>query len=226
MLSFSAIWDFGALSFVSASFNGTLSMSCSCSGVILSGGLNTRMGGQSKAFLSVGGQRILDRLYQTMGELFEEILLVTNAPLEYLSWDMMIVTDIIPVRSSLTGIHAGLFHAPADHVFVTACDMPFLKEAVVKALLRELEPKWDVIIPVTKEGHQPLCAVYSKRCIKPIEAHLEAQHPKIVDFFSKVRVKEIPEETIRQADPDLSSFFNINTPEDLAAANRMVEKGL
>jgi molybdopterin-guanine dinucleotide biosynthesis protein A len=205
---------------------GNLFMTCRCSGVILSGGLNTRMGGQSKAFLSVGGTRILDRLHQTMDSLFEDILLVTNAPLEYLSWDMMIVTDIISVRSSLTGIHAGLFHAPSDHVFVTACDMPFLKAVVVKALLGELEPKWDVIIPVTAEGYQPLCAVYSKRCIKPIEAHLASHHAKITDFFSTVRVKAVSEETIRTIDPDLNAFFNINTPEELATANRMVEKGL
>jgi molybdenum cofactor guanylyltransferase len=197
-------------------------MNCPCSGVILSGGLNTRMGGQSKAFLCVGGRRILDRLYHTMAGLFQEILLVTNAPLEYVSWDAMIVTDMIAVRSSLTGIHAGLFHALSDHVLVAACDMPFLKESVVKVLLGELAPKWDVIIPVTKEGYQPLCAVYSKRCIKPIEAHLKAQHPKIVDFFSKVRVKEVPGKILRQADPDLESFLNINTPEDLASVNKML----
>lgn len=197
-----------------------------CSGVILSGGLNTRMGGKSKALLSVGSERVLDRLSRTIGDFFGEILLVTNAPLEYLSWDMMIVTDLIAVRSSLTGIHAGLFHASSDHIFVTACDMPFLKKAVVQTLLEKIEPKWDVIIPMTSKGPQPLCAIYSKRCIKPIEAQLEAQHPKIVDFFPKVRVQEIPEEDIRIADPECISFFNINTPEDLAASERMVEKGL
>lgn len=183
------------------------------------------MGGKSKALLSVGSQRILDRLYRTMAGVFSQILLVTNAPLEYLSWDMMIVTDLIPVRSSLTGIHAGLFHASSDHVFVTACDMPFLRQAVVEALLKQLEPKWDVIIPVTTAGPQPLCAIYSKRCIKPIETQLGTQDAKIIDFFSKVRVKEVPEGTIREVDPDLDSFFNINTPEDLETAERVMEKG-
>jgi molybdopterin-guanine dinucleotide biosynthesis protein A len=182
------------------------------------------MGGESKAFLAVGGHTILDHLFRTMKGLFGEILLVTNAPLEYLSWNVMIVSDLIPVRSSLTGIHAGLFHASADHVFVTACDMPFLKESVVKILLQELEPKWDVIIPVTTKGPQPLCAIYSKRCIKPIEAQLHKEASKIVRFFSKVRVKEVPEEAIRQVDPDLDSFFNINTPEDLAASESILKR--
>jgi len=201
-------------------------MSYSCSGAILSGGLNTRMGGHNKAFLVVGNERILDRLNNTFQDLFEELLLVTNDPLHYLSWDMMMVSDLLPIRSSLTGIHAALFHASQPHVFVTACDTPFLKTALIRNLLEELEQKWDVIIPVTEEGHQPLCAIYSKRCIKPIEHQLQHEDPKILKFFSKVKVKEVPEEKLRAVDPDLVSFFNINTPEDLAASEKIVPDGM
>lgn len=197
-----------------------------CTGVILSGGLNTRMGGKSKAFLSVGGKQILDRLYRTMKGLFAEVMVVTNAPLEYLSWDVMIVTDLIPVRSSLTGIHAALFHSPTQHIFVTACDMPFLKKELVAALLEELEAKWDVIIPVTNKGPQPLCAIYSKRCIKPIERQLRMHDPKIIHFFSTVRVKEVPEKKMLTVDPKLRSFLNINTPQDLAESEKITDNDL
>jgi molybdopterin-guanine dinucleotide biosynthesis protein A len=184
------------------------------------------MGGRNKAFLMVGNQRILDRLSKTFQDVFEELLLVTNDPLQYLSWDMMMASDLFPIRSSLTGIHAALFHCSHPHVFVTACDTPFLRTALIRVLLDELEPKRDVIMPVTEEGHQPLCAIYSKRCIKPIEHQLQHEDPKIVNFFSKVKVKEVPEEKLRAADPNLKSFFNINTPQDLAAAEKMlVEDG-
>jgi len=193
-----------------------------CSGIILSGGLNTRMGGKDKAFLSVGSQTIMDRLYNTFQGLFDEVLLVTNNPLQYLSWDLTIVTDLFPIRSPLTGIHAGLFHASAPHAFITACDTPFLKKELIRALLEELEPKWDVIIPVTEEGNQPLCAIYSKRCIKPIERQLKNEDPKILKFFPKVKVKEIPEAQLRPADPHLISFFNINTPEDFTASEKIL----
>ena len=88
--------------------------------------------------------------------------------------------------------------------------------------MEELEPKWDVVIPVTDNGPQPLCAIYSKRCIKPIEYQLRHEDPKIVNFFSKARVKEVPEERLRGADPELVSFFNVNTPEDLAAIEKML----
>ena len=184
------------------------------------------MGGKNKAFLSVGGQTIMDRLYNTLRGFFDEVLLVTNDPLQYLSWDLTIVTDLFPIQSSLTGIHAGLFHASAPHAFVTACDTPFLKTELIRILLEELEPKWNVIIPVTREGNEPLCAVYSKRCIKPIERQLKDEDPKILKLFPKVKVKEISERQLRSADSHLISFFNINTPEDLAASEKMLaERG-
>ncbi len=201
-------------------------MKYSCSGIILSGGLNTRMGGKNKALLSLGGQTILDRLYKTFQGLFDEVLLVTKDPVQYLSWDFMIVSDLFPLPSSLTGIHAGLFHASATHAFITACDTPFLRPELIKALLDELEPKWDVIMPVTEQGNQPLCAIYSKRCIKPIERQLKNGDPKILNFFPKIKVKEIPEAELRSADPHLISFFNINTPEDLTASEQMLADDL
>ena len=182
------------------------------------------MGGKNKALLSIGGQTIMDRLYNTLRGFFDEVLLVTNDPLQYLSWDFTIVTDLFPIRSSLTGIHAGLFYASAPHAFITACDTPFLKTELIRVLLEELEPKQDVIMPLTGKGNEPLCAIYSKRCIKPIERQLKSKDPKIVNFFPKVRVKEIPEARLRSADPHLVSFFNINTPKDLAGSEKMLGK--
>jgi molybdopterin-guanine dinucleotide biosynthesis protein A len=180
------------------------------------------MGGNDKAFLSVGNQTIMDRLYNTLQGLFDEVLLVTNNPLQYLSWNLMIVTDLFSIRSSLTGIHAGLFHASASHAFITACDTPFLKKELIGALLEEVDPKWDVVVPVTEQGNQPLCAIYSKRCIKPIEHQLQNEELKILKFFPKVNVKEIPEERVRSADRHLISFFNINTPEDFTASEKIL----
>ncbi len=91
-----------------------------CTGVILSGGLSTRFNGRNKALIDIGGKCILDRLYAVFSELFDEIILVTNDPLEFVNWDLMIVSDIFPVRSSLTGIHAGLFYMKNKFAFISA----------------------------------------------------------------------------------------------------------
>ena len=191
-------------------------MKDTCGGIILAGGLNRRMGGKNKAFLSVGGEMILDGLHRTFQELFTDVVLVSNSPQDFLDWDLAIVTDLFSVRSSLTGIHAGLFHIPTPHAFVAACDMPYLRKELVETLVSQVDPRWDVVIPVTEAGYEPLCAVYSKRCLHSIERQLKQGNAKIADFFSQVRVREVPEDRLRTADRKLVSFVNINTPEDLA----------
>lgn len=200
-------------------------MNCSCTGVILAGGLGSRYGGENKAFLNIGGMRIMDRLVELFSTLFDEIIIVTNRPLDFLEWNALIVTDIFPARSSLTGIHTGLFYAGHPFAFFAACDTPFLKRAVVETVLKQIGPADDLIIPKTSAGFEPLCAAYSRRCLKPAEEHIRANKLKIQLALQKVRIKHVPEALLRQEDPELVSFFNVNTPEDLARAEKLAEAG-
>lgn len=199
-------------------------MTIPCTGVILSGGLNKRFDGENKAFINVGGRRIIDRLLDVFSDLFDEIILVTNHPELFLQWDLTIVTDIIDLRSSLTGIHTGLFYSNNPYAFFSACDTPFLKKELVEILVKQIEQKIDIIMPETAAGFEPLCAIYSKRCLKPAEDHLKANKVKIQWAFRSNRIKNIPENQLRTVDPELRSFLNINTPEDLVRAEEMVAK--
>lgn len=196
-------------------------MHSSCTGVILAGGLNSRFSGANKAFMEIGNKRILDHIYDLFNGLFEEIILVTNDPEKYLDWNMKIVTDIYSSRSSLTGIHAGLFYATGSHAFITACDTPFLKKELIETILSAVEPQTDIIIPETSSGIEPLCAVYSKRCLKHIENQLQKQEYKIQKFFNKVHVVKIPEDELKTKDPELTSFFNVNNPSSLEKAKEI-----
>ena len=168
---------------------------------------------------------MIEHLLAVFQSLFDDIVLVTNEPVKYLSWDLHIVTDIFSCRSSLTGILAGLFHADLPHAFFAACDAPFLQAGVVRTLLEALGPSDDIVIPETAAGLEPLCAIYSKRCLAVIENLLDRQQFKIQTFFPSVRVTKIAEKRLRSADPDLISFFNINTPADLTRAESWLESG-
>jgi molybdopterin-guanine dinucleotide biosynthesis protein A len=190
-------------------------------GVILAGGKNSRFSGKNKALVRIGGKRILDRIYEVFTILFDKIILVTNDPLQYMEWDFDIVTDIFPIRSSLTGIHTGLFYITTPYAFFVACDIPFIKKELIEILLDGVESGIDIVIPETSKGVEPLCSVYSKRCFKPIEEQLEKKSLKIQRVFQKVRVKKISEDILRTIDPDLVSLSNINTPDDLARANKL-----
>ena len=193
-----------------------------CTGVILSGGLSTRFNRQNKAFIRIGQRRILDRLYDIFSDLFAEVILVTNHPLQFIDWDLTIVTDIFSFRSSLTGIHAGLFYMQNPFAFFSACDTPFLKRELVKTLVEQIENNTDIIMPETAAGFEPLCAIYSKRCLKQAERHLKENKFKIQWAFRGHRIKYIPESVLLQKDPELISFFNINTPEDLVHAEELI----
>ncbi|MDD4953255.1 MAG: NTP transferase domain-containing protein, partial [Desulfovibrionaceae bacterium] len=103
--------------------------------------------------------------------------------------------------------------------FVAACDSPFLSPALIQALLQKTSPDLDVVAPLLDNGHlHALCAVYSKRCLPRIEEQIEQRDFKIVRFFPKVKVLAVPAAVLRRADPELLSFENVNTPEDLARA--------
>ncbi len=197
-------------------------MTIACTGVILAGGRNSRFGGREKAFLPVGGQLLFERIYKVCRPLFDELILVTNNPSAYLAWDLSIVTDLFAVRSSLTGIHAGLFYASNPYIFVVACDTPFLRAEMISCMLASIDERFDAIMPETAKGREPLCAAYARRCLPAVERSLQANLLKIQRVFRPERIRTIPERRLRGVDPELVSFFNINTPEDLAAAEGML----
>lgn len=194
-----------------------------CTGVILAGGLNSRMGGRNKAFLEIGGRLILDRLQSTLAEIFDDILLVTRQPELYAGRNLRVVTDIYDIRSSLTGIHAGLAYAATDHVFVVPCDAPFVKPELIRLLLSHLRPDLDVVVPEHEGYYEPLCAIYAKGCLPFITAQLERRELKIFKFFKEIRLKAITRQEIVRVDPELISFRNINTPEALAQCLALVQ---
>ncbi len=196
----------------------------SCSGVILAGGLNTRYAGENKAFISIGGWRIMDAVYDVFADVFEEILIITNRPADYLEWDAFIAADIFSVRSSMTGIHAGLFHAGNPFVFVMACDTPFIRKEIIRTVVDRIEPGVSVVIPETAKGMEPLCAVYSKTMLPVMERRILENNFKIQRMFNKLKVRIVPEDVLQEVDPNLMSFFNINTPQDFEAARQWINE--
>jgi molybdenum cofactor guanylyltransferase len=183
-------------------------------GIILAGGKNLRMG-KNKAFLEVKGERIIDRTRNLLLELFDEVLLVTNSFPDYLDLNLRLVADLYAGKGALGGIYTGLFHASHSHAFVAACDMPFLNKDLIRHLI-DRSPGYDIVIPKTQDGWQPLHAIYSKKCLPFMEDLIREDNLKIIDFFHRVKKREVPTEEILPLDPSLASFLNVNTPEELA----------
>ena len=182
-------------------------------GIILSGGKNSRMG-TNKAFLEVEGKRLIDRTVCLFKELFTEVMVVTNAPFDYLDLEIQVVTDIVKRKGSLGGIYTGLFFASCDHAFVAPCDMPFLNKNFIVSMIRQTA-NYDIVVPGPPEGLQPLHAIYSKRCLPVIKKLIMSDHLKITGFYKGFRLLTLDERAIRPFDPQGRMFLNINSREDM-----------
>ena len=192
------------------------------SGIILAGGRSRRMG-ENKALLLIDGQRIIDRVAGVLCGIFQEVMIVGVGPESCPFSRLPCVPDIRPGCGSLGGIFTGLSASLFPRAFFVACDMPFLRVELIRYLI-SIDPEADVVIPGTEEGMQPLHAVYSRRCIPHIKELLDQQNYKIIDFFSKVRVRDVKENELRQHGWKSNTFFNINTKTDLALALEQVHR--
>lgn len=189
-------------------------------GVIQAGGKSTRMGGQPKALLELGGRRIIERVLDAVAPVVDDVLIVTNTPALYAFLGVPMVPDVYPDHGSLGGIFSGLTAAAGEVVFNVACDMPFLHSPVARLIVARAGEA-DVVIPRVGEQLETMHALYAKACLPHIETRLMAGRFKIVGLFEDVRVVEIPEEEVaRLRAPDVV-FMNVNTPAELARARAL-----
>ena len=180
--------------------------------IILAGGKSRRMG-FNKAFLKYGDKTFIEYQIAKLTKIFDEILLSANEPCIYANLNLPIVSDILPEKGPLSGICAGLIRAASSYAFVIACDMPFINEKVI-LYLKGLIDNYDVVVPQTSRGLEPMHAFYSKNCIQPMYRCLEQGKLRIIDFFSEVKVRIVDEKELKGLDVSIQSLINLNTPEE------------
>jgi molybdenum cofactor guanylyltransferase len=184
------------------------------SAAILAGGKNSRMNGENKALLKLGNSTILEMQLKVLSELFDDIIIVGKGIDENIGY--RIVEDIIPEKGPLSGIHAALSYSKSDFVFVVSCDMPFLSSDFIKILLREAsEYQHDAVVPIRKNGIEPLHAVYRKTVIKNAEKVFLQKDIRIRNMFNDIKIKYFDVNLHNNTE---MIFFNINCPEDFEQA--------
>jgi len=186
-------------------------------GVIQAGGKSTRMGGDPKALMELGGRRIVERVLDVVRQVTERVLLVTNTPDLYAFLGLPMVPDVFPDGGSLGGIYSGLRAAPGDAAFTVACDMPFLSAPVARLVL-DRAGEADVVAPRIGEQWETLHACYGKACLAPMERRLREGRLRITGFFEDVRVLAITEAEVAAVGDPARVFMNVNTPDELTRA--------
>ena len=192
------------------------------SAVVLAGGASRRMG-RDKRLLPWGVDAagrpctLLQSVVDTLAAVADDVIVVANDQPDIQG--ARVVPDAIPGSGSLGGILSGIEAARHERAFVAAADMPFLNLALVRDLLGRLEGH-DAVVPIVGNRPEPLHAVYGPAVAAAARTQIARGELKIALAFEGLDVERVPEAELRQLDPDLRSFRNVNTPEDYAGARR------
>jgi molybdopterin-guanine dinucleotide biosynthesis protein A len=186
---------------------------------ILAGGKSSRMG-TDKAFVRVLGRPLIEDLLAQLEGLGAETLIVTNRPDDYAYLGAPLFGDVLPEKGALGGIYTAVHSSSQPHTLCVACDMPFVVRPLLDYVI-SLTLEADVIVPRLQGEAEPFRAVYSRVCLSPMRAALDAGKMRVISFFPAVRVRFVDEAEIDRFDPQHLSFFNINTPADLERARQL-----
>jgi len=191
--------------------------------IILVGGKGSRLG-RDKALEVIGGESLIQLVVQRLRLVSQQILIVGspcqldlpfNCGIEYKE-------DLYPGKGPLGGIYTGLVASKSLYNLVVACDMPFLNIELLRYMIK-LSPGLDAVVPRVKRI-EPLHAVYSKSCLDGMKTQLENNQLGITHFLNTINVKYVEQAECQRFDPELLSFFNINSEADLAQANMLAKR--
>lgn len=191
---------------------------------LLAGGKGTRLGGLNKALLRIGGETLLAREVAVLEPLFAWRVILAPSPAPYAATGWPVHADLrAGSEGPLAGLETALAWAPddLDAVALVACDMPFLQPPLVASLRDAIDAMTDAVVPVVSAMPQPLLAVYHRRVKAAVSAALDAGQSSLRRLLPSLQTEWVAEEVLRSTDPQLLSFFNVNTPEARAEAERI-----
>ena len=189
---------------------------------ILAGGQARRFGGLDKSALVVGNSSILERQVSVLREVADRVLLVGGNHVSLEDRALEVVPDRLPHAGALGGIYTALLASHTEHVIVLACDLPFVSANFLRHLAGLAGPGLDAVVPRSPDGLQPLCAVYSRSLAPRIGELIAAGRLKVAGALEAGRVREIDPAEIAAVEPDEKLFLNVNTPDDLERASRLL----
>jgi molybdopterin-guanine dinucleotide biosynthesis protein A len=187
-------------------------------GFVLAGGKSTRMG-QDKAAVTLNGRTLLEHTLAALREVCGDVAIL-GKPALYGTLGP-VYEDIFPDCGPLSGIQAALTNSQTKFNLIIAVDTPFLSPAFLSYMAERAIATDSVITTPEINGYtQPLCTVYSRDFLPIAEQALRSGNYKIVPLFPKDKTLVIHEPELRQFAFAADMFENLNTPDDLARAQR------
>jgi molybdopterin-guanine dinucleotide biosynthesis protein A len=191
------------------------------SGVILAGGENRRFGGNPKTDIEIGGKTIISRMIETIGDIFDDLIIVTNNPENFSNYSQYrIVSDIFLKAGPLGGLHAAMKASSKKALFAFAGDMPFLEKQMITDQIKIfMAEKCDAVVPVINNNIEPLHSIYNNNLLYRLEKYLkESDDLSVHNFLSQLEVNYL---RFTDSEKAARSFTNINSLSELDKIEKM-----
>lgn len=199
------------------------------SAVVLAGGFSKRFG-QDKGLLKLAGKPLILHILDKVSTVVDEVLVVVSSKSQekaytcFLKQKAKIVIDKYETQNPLVGALTGFEKAQGKYSLLLPCDTPFVSSQIASFLL-ELCVNKDAVIPRWPNGHiEPLQAVYyTKSALNVADKALEDKKQNMHSMIASLKkVRYVSTLVLKQIDPKLTTFFNINTPKDLRKAEHVL----
>jgi len=179
--------------------------------------------GEDKALKPFLGRPLIQRVVDRLHPIADELIVTTNQPNDYSFLGLRLFPDLKPDRGALGGLYTAVASASHSHVAVVACDMPFASPTLIEAMSSLMvQNEADVVIAKSNGYFEPLHTVYRREtCLPAIESAIDEDKWKVIAWFPQVKVHVVTGDEIKLSDPDGLAFWNVNTPEEFAEAERL-----
>ena len=196
--------------------------------IVLAGGLGLRMGGKNKPLIKLKDKTMIEHVVGKALKVSKNIGISINKNqnpkfFKKIFPSLPVWKDEFSGGGPLAGIVTGIKKLNAEYVAVLSCDTPFVNPEVLRYLFKKVEG-FDAAVPIWPNGFlEPLQAVYKTKSFLPLAKDaLKKSSFSIFKIIKKLKNPlHVPVETLKAIDPDLKTFFNINTLEDLERALSM-----
>ncbi|HVO12608.1 MAG TPA: molybdenum cofactor guanylyltransferase [Vicinamibacteria bacterium] len=188
-------------------------------GFAVAGGRSRRMV-EDKALLPWPGGDLLGHTLARLQQVSAELRILSGPQRRYLDRGLPVDVDPFDDGGPLVGILAGLEAVPGRSGLFLAVDLPLVPVLLLRRLLA-LADEADAVVPESRRGAEPLCAVYGQACRGPIRQRLALGDLRMSSFWPTVRVRRVsPAEVAAFGDPD-RLFLNVNEPADYRRASAL-----
>jgi len=196
-------------------------------GFVQAGGGSTRFG-TDKALVKLCGETMLARTTKLVGKVCDSVCIVA-APEKYSLSPDVVLADRYPGDGPLGGIVTAISALPtlaplAEWALILGCDLPFLTLDFLTFLRNQTDASFaQVIVPQSSGGPEPLCAVWHSTCLPVIQAAFDSGVRKVTEAMKTLPMEVLDESVWKRFDTHNRLFWNMNTPEDLEEARRILE---